>query len=178
MALQAYLVTLPEKTFKDMPLLSLSVLSPWIPGLPELTKTSAPLALLSADQERLRFFEGVSQLVICLARVHGPLILFLDDLQWANPSTIDFLDYLSLKISDCPILIFGAYRSDEVSKGHSLSNLLQRAIREGTEGHIYSIQLPNLAEKTIDKLLHYTAYSPENERPTSAEPIFETKEWR
>ena len=62
-----------------------------------------------------------------LARVFGsvfsPLVLFLDDLQWADVSSLQVLDYL---ISDTQnpnaLMVIGCYRSDEVNENSLLFN--------------------------------------------------------
>ena len=48
-----------------------------------------------------------------LGRQH-PIILFLDDLQWADASTVDLLLYLRGRSDSLPVLILGTYRSSEI----------------------------------------------------------------
>ena len=45
---------------------------------------------------------------------YGPLLLLLDDLQWADSGSIDLLFYLRRQIVGYPILIIGTYRPEEV----------------------------------------------------------------
>jgi tetratricopeptide (TPR) repeat protein len=46
-----------------------------------------------------------------------PLVLLLDDLQWADTGSIGLLFHLGRELSGSPILIIGAYRQEEVSLG-------------------------------------------------------------
>jgi hypothetical protein len=46
-----------------------------------------------------------------------PLLIILDDLQWADAASISLLFHLSRRIDDRRILIVGAYRPDEVALG-------------------------------------------------------------
>ena len=68
----------------------------------------------AATQERLKreiatFLEEAALL--------EPLLLFFDDLHWADPSTIDLLGYLSTKFDHARLLVIGAYRSSEMLVG-------------------------------------------------------------
>jgi DNA-binding CsgD family transcriptional regulator len=49
-----------------------------------------------------------------------PLAVLLDDLQWADEATLDALPALAETASSTPLLIVGAYRSDELPRGHAL----------------------------------------------------------
>jgi len=46
---------------------------------------------------------------------HEALILFVDDVQWADPATLDFLSYLAKRISGERILLIFSYRREQVS---------------------------------------------------------------
>lgn len=64
-----------------------------------------------ASQERLKrelltFFGELAR--------RQPLVLFLDDLHWADESTIDILSYVATRCSLQRILIVGAYRPSDV----------------------------------------------------------------
>jgi DNA-binding SARP family transcriptional activator/predicted ATPase len=47
----------------------------------------------------------------------SPLILIVDDLQWADPGSISFLFHLGRRLRGSKILLIGAYRPDEVALG-------------------------------------------------------------
>jgi DNA-binding NarL/FixJ family response regulator len=57
-----------------------------------------------------------------LTRLAGPgrLIVFLDDLQWADDATLDLLSALAGAISGGPVALIGCYRSDELPRDHRL----------------------------------------------------------
>jgi predicted ATPase len=48
-----------------------------------------------------------------------PLLLLLDDLQWADSASLGLLFRLGRRISDCRILIVGTYRPEEVALGRA-----------------------------------------------------------
>ena len=76
------------------------------PDLPD------PLAM-PADQERLYLFSCLSEV---FGRLSGekPLLLVLDDLQWADEPTLLFLDYLAPQLIKLPLLVVATYRDAEV----------------------------------------------------------------
>ena len=70
-----------------------------------------PAAGAAPSQERLKrelaaFFQDISR--------SGPVVLFFDDLQWADTSTIDLIAYLTGRLDTMRLLVIGAYRSSEL----------------------------------------------------------------
>ena len=57
-----------------------------------------------------------------------PLILFLDDLQWADVNTIGVLSYLVSGLGDAPLLILGTYRDEELESADGESHPLTGAL--------------------------------------------------
>ncbi len=57
----------------------------------------------------LQFFERVAQFFLNLSR-ESPILILLDDLQWADPGSLRLLDYLAEPIRTQPILIFLTFR--------------------------------------------------------------------
>lgn len=50
----------------------------------------------------------------------GTHAVTLDDLQWADNATIDFLPHLAERLQDKPLLVVGIYRADEIPRDHAL----------------------------------------------------------
>jgi DNA-binding NarL/FixJ family response regulator len=72
-----------------------------------------------ADTDQATLFEAVGNLLEQLAR-RQPTVVFLDDLQWVDGATAELLLQLDRTLEAAPVLVLGAYRSDEVSRGHLL----------------------------------------------------------
>ncbi|MCI0580983.1 MAG: ABC transporter substrate-binding protein, partial [Chloroflexi bacterium] len=66
--------------------------------------------------EQRQVFEQVTRALQALAR-HKPLLLLLDDLQWADATSINLLFHLGRRLPGSRILIAGAYRPSEVALG-------------------------------------------------------------
>jgi DNA-binding CsgD family transcriptional regulator len=61
-----------------------------------------------------------------------PTIVFLDDLQWVDAATLSVLaEHWAVTLPDLPLLIIGAYRSEELSLGHPLRSLRAGLRRSG-----------------------------------------------
>jgi adenylate cyclase len=66
--------------------------------------------------EQSHLFQQVTNLLRNLAEAH-PLLLILDDLQWADTASISLLFHLGRRLEGARILIAGAYRAEEVALG-------------------------------------------------------------
>jgi tetratricopeptide (TPR) repeat protein len=99
---------------------------------PELASRIGPFAEvpeLSASEERLRLFDGISRFFFSLAG-EGGLLLFVDDLQWADQASLSLLHYLVRIIGTERVLILGCYRETELDRAHPLAEALDNWNRE------------------------------------------------
>jgi predicted ATPase/signal transduction histidine kinase len=85
----------------------------------------APIAL-PAQEMRIRFQLVFRRFIAVFARPERPLILFLDDLQWLDPATLELLQHLVTNDRLKHVLLIGAYRSNEVTALHPLAIALQK----------------------------------------------------
>ena len=63
-------------------------------------------------------------------RSHGPTVLVLEDLHWADEATLDVLTLLAARIRSVPALVLASYRDDELERGSALRVLLGERPRE------------------------------------------------
>lgn len=84
---------------------------------------------LPPQEAQKRFQYVLRRFISVFARPEHPLALFLDDLQWLDPATLDFLEDLLVCNDLRHLLLIGAYRDNEVDANHSLFRRLN-AIRE------------------------------------------------
>jgi len=83
--------------------------------------TTSKIALLEAGKaplEQEHIFEQCASFLVKLA-AKQPLLITLDDMQWADASSLSLLYHLARRIDASPILIVGAYRPEEVSAGRA-----------------------------------------------------------
>lgn len=77
---------------------------------------AARSALAQTSVEQDHIFEQYTHFLIKFAAEH-PLLIVLDDLQWADTSSISLLFHLGRRIGQSRVLIVGTYRPDELAQG-------------------------------------------------------------
>ena len=61
----------------------------------------------------------------------GPAVVVLDDLQWADAATLELLPSLAEAAEEWALVFLGAYRDEEISRGHPLRRLRAELRRTG-----------------------------------------------
>jgi serine/threonine protein kinase len=111
------------------------------PAIPDLPPQDAKARF----QLVLRRFVGI------FARSEHPLALFLDDLQWLDASTLDFLQELLTQPDVHHLLLIGAYRDNEVDSAHPLRRKLDAIRQAGAQ--VREIVLAPLTCQDLGRLL-------------------------
>lgn len=150
-SLASELSVMPESFLEDLRMRVASVKSTLLELVPKLHTAlgvSEPPPVLEpiAAQNRIRL--ALREFLTALAGEDRPLVIFLDDLQWCDPSTLELLKYLTGRNAVPHLLLAGAYRDNVVTEGHHLTALLREAggdaAQTGTENsksRILSINL-------------------------------------
>jgi predicted ATPase len=103
----------------------LAELTRLLPELSERYPTLPTLLTLDESEARTRLFEAVSRLGQSLAE-RSPIILFIDDAQWADASSLDVLHYAGRRwtSANVPVLLVMAFRSEDLASSVALANWL------------------------------------------------------
>jgi class 3 adenylate cyclase/DNA-binding SARP family transcriptional activator/tetratricopeptide (TPR) repeat protein len=119
--------------------------------LPELEDSRSPYGPtgLGAEQERFRLFETVSSLLADAAHLR-PLVLFLDDLHWADQSSLLLLRHLARSAKSAPLMVLGTYRPVEVGDEHPLAEALAELRRSRA---VERLSLSGLGEAEVAELI-------------------------
>ena len=96
--------------------------------LPDL---SPPPTLSDPQQARFRLFDAIAGF-LQRASASSPLVLVLDDLNWADKESLLLLEYLARELADAHLLLVGTYRDVDLSRRHPLSQTLGEARRRAT----------------------------------------------
>lgn len=122
--------------------------------LPELRRVlpQLPQGVLPPEHRQYRLFETLWSILRALTARAAPLVLFLDDLQWADFSSLDFLCYLLERLASEALLLVGTARSEE------LTARLERVRDQGARvGRLEEIVLGRLSEREIGELVQSLA---------------------
>jgi PAS domain S-box-containing protein len=113
----------------------------------------APARIDGADPQQLgaRLFRAGLGVLRALSSPERPLVIVVDDLQWAGPFPISFLDAILMDQSLSGLLVVGAYRDSEVDEAHPFSAALARWERLGVNPT--RLRLENLAPAGLSTLL-------------------------
>ncbi|MBX5448884.1 DUF6788 family protein [Thermogemmatispora sp.] len=100
-----------------------------LPELYELLQPAVAPLVMPVEQERLHLWEATLSLLTALSR-RAPLLLVLDDLHWADESSLELLSYLARHLREQPILLLGTCRDMELLPSHALRTLINDLQRE------------------------------------------------
>ncbi|MCH8994985.1 MAG: AAA family ATPase [Chloroflexi bacterium] len=93
-----------------------------IPDIPEVPPQEG-------EPDRLRMFDSVCNF-ICNAARANPVVLLLDDLQWADESSLAMLRHVARGIAAGRVIILGCYRDVELEENHPLVEAIAELRRE------------------------------------------------
>lgn len=122
-----------------------------VPELCLLIGEPAPLQALPAAETENRFHIAFAHFVRAIASGGRTLVLFLDDLQWADVPTLRLLAHLMEEADGCSALVIGAYRDNEVDASHPLTRTLETIEQRG--GKPGRLQLDNLSLAHVSELI-------------------------
>jgi DNA-binding SARP family transcriptional activator/pimeloyl-ACP methyl ester carboxylesterase/class 3 adenylate cyclase/tetratricopeptide (TPR) repeat protein len=114
---------------------------------------------------QLRLFEDTLALIDGLA-AGGPVLLVLEDLHWADTSTLDLVAYLAHNLSERRVLLLATYRADEPSSAERVRRLAAGVRRSGSA---LLVELGPLEPDELTALLAARAGAPPT--PALAEAI-------
>ncbi|MBE7518518.1 MAG: AAA family ATPase [Thermoflexaceae bacterium] len=126
-----------------------------LPLLPEARTGALDLPAsrtLPPAAERFRLFEAVATFLSELARgsESSGLLVVLDDLQWADRTSILLLRHLANRLAGAPMLVAGSYRTSALTPGTALHDTVADMRRE----HLCEvIQVPPLNESETGSLV-------------------------
>jgi predicted ATPase/C4-dicarboxylate-specific signal transduction histidine kinase len=104
---------------------SADVLTMVVPELEALVGPRPPLPRVGPQESRARFRFAFQRLTRALARREHPLVLFLDDLQWADSASLDVLSHIAEDDEIECLHLVQAYRDDEIDAAHPFSQTLE-----------------------------------------------------
>ena len=128
-----------------------------IPELALIVGPTEPTPAATPAQAQLRLDRLFPRFVQVFASAGQPLVLFLDDLQWADAATLRMLELLMLSCDahdGGALLVIGAYRDNEVGEAHPLAVLRNKLLGRGAR--VTTLALPALSEPQVAQVVAAT----------------------
>ncbi|MGD1850932.1 MAG: AAA family ATPase, partial [Cyanophyceae cyanobacterium] len=153
-----------------------------IPELEQVIGPQAGATELSGTASQNRFNLLFQKFIAVFTTPEHPLVMFLDDLQWADSASLNLMKVLLRECENEHLLLLGAYRDNEVFPAHPLMLTLDELVKESAE--ISTIMLAPLPITEINRLVAETlSCSSELAKPltelvyqkTNGNPFFTTQ---
>ena len=122
-----------------------------IPEIELIVGPQRPVPTLPPAEARNRFNLLFERFIKVFTREDHPLVVFLDDLQWADAATLDLLRALASDPTLRFLLIIGAYRDNEVGERHPLAQAVLDV--DATTTAVSRIQLAALNFEDLHRLI-------------------------
>ena len=122
-----------------------------IPELERIIGVQPPATELSGTAAQNRFNLLFQKFIQVFTTAEHPLVMFLDDLQWADLASLKLMPLL---IGESPVgylLVIGAYRDNEVFPAHPLILTLEEVAKAGAI--VNTITLKPLSESSLNQLV-------------------------
>ena len=84
--------------------------------------------MLAESWHRLHFYESLSA---AFAKSRKPMLLYLDDMQWCDPDSFEWLNALLASPASTGVLLLGTVRAEETGRDHPFTHFLAGLRRSG-----------------------------------------------
>lgn len=143
------------------------VITQVIPTLELLVGKQPDVPVLPPTESQNRFNQVFQNFIHVFTQSEHPLLIFLDDLQWADNASLKLIQLLTTSTEKQSLLLMGAYRNNEVNTAHPLIQMVEE-IRQG-EGIVNQLFLAALSLPDINQLIADTLHC----QPESSLPLAE-----
>ena len=106
-----------------------------LPELKQLLGEQPSVPHLSPAETSNRFNLVFKNFIGVFARQEHPLVIFLDDLQWADTTSLNLMEFLLTDLDIGYLLFIGAFRANEVEESHPLHITIDEIKKSDTEVH-------------------------------------------
>ncbi len=122
-----------------------------IPHLEWILGTQPSVATVGAQEALNRFNLSFQAFIQAVCRPEEPLVVFLDDLQWADSASLSLLQAICTAPDTRGLHILGAYRDNEVDAAHPLLGMVASLQESGAP--LATIELGNLTAEDVAALV-------------------------
>ena len=142
-----------------------------IPAMELIIGSQPPVRELGPTEAQYRFHDVLQRFLKTIALKEHPLVIFIDNLQWVDAASMDFLKFLMTGADNQYILFIGAYRDDETGADHPLTMAV--AEMKQARADINSIHLNSISVGVLNQLISEMLQCAPNYSKTLAQMIYE-----
>lgn len=138
------------------------VIADIIPEIEAIIGKQEPLPPLGSEESQNRFNLTLTNFIRVFAHSQHPLVIFIDDLQWADYASLSLISKLIVDKTFSYFYLVGAYRDNEVGSNHELAKeltLLKRARYEVPELHLLPLSITNINNLISDSIKAHLNYT-------------------
>jgi predicted ATPase/class 3 adenylate cyclase len=167
-AARQYVAQAPSELLRKMLGRNASEFVKLVPDIVTKVGTIPPSKPLGEQQDKVRLYEAVTQFFISIC-TESPLLLQFDDMQWAEQSSLDLLEYFVRGTINLRVLTACAYRSEDVQPNSPLHPSLMKFNRQRL---LETIQVRSLSKEETTELIKQT-FGEQTITPEFADLIYE-----
>lgn len=127
--------------------------------------------VLRTDLKTISYIFADFMRILCRT-IGRPLILFLDDLQWADITSLDLLEPFLSTLAVDNFLFIGGFRSNEVMADHPLSKQIELLLNGSIRERFSQMEVSNLSLEDVTEFVAETLQLKEESVGQLAEAIF------
>ena len=128
-----------------------NVLATLVPTIVQIIGSQPEVPELNDEEARNRLDYVMQSFIRAVSGPEHPLVLFIDDLQWADLASLDLLKALMTDRESSHILLIVAYRDNEVVPGHPVATMIEDLHERGVS--VRAIEVGSLSHEHIGRLI-------------------------
>lgn len=128
-----------------------------IPDLEFIIGPQPPVPKLGLDETHNRLNIMLQKFIQVFSTKEHPLILFLDNLHWADTSSLQLIEFFLTKSQNLQLFIIGAYRTNELTDSSPLTKMVEK-LEAHVSPQIHKITLESLPVEIINQLISDTLH--------------------
>ncbi len=133
----------------------ISLLTYIFPDLKKLFPQENKTDLSSKDTQNSQLEAAVSSFLALIATQKSPLILFIENFQWADDASLELIQRAIVDTDNPYISLICSYRDNEVQKNTKVAQFIQY-LQDDTQGDFLHISLVGLDKNALVKMLEHT----------------------
>ena len=126
-----------------------------VPDLELIIGPQPSVREVSSEEAQIRFNRIFLKFIGVFCSIRHPLVIFLDDLQWVDPPTLNLIELMVTDEELDYLCLIGAYRDNEVDPLHPLIVMLEKLRKETSRVHgisLSSLETQHVTQMMVDTL--------------------------